>query len=120
MYTEDKSQEKFERVQGARKVQTSKTLPTTQHLADVARSYLTDLEIRMQQSSSEILHIWPTVAGEFAKMTRVKKFENGVLYVGVSNSLALSLLHQKKSFLLAALRAKVPGVQVIDIMFRFG
>ena len=98
----------------------AKNLPTTQHLAVMAQTYLSDLERRMQQASPEILQLWPQVAGEFAKMTRAKKFENGILLVTVRNSTVLSMLHQKKAILISALQQKIPGIQLLDIMFRFG
>ena len=97
-----------------------RVLPTTQNLGDVARTYLTDLEKRMQTRPLEVFDVWPQVAGEFARMTRAKKFEHGVLYVVVNNSTLLSVLHQRKAVLLAALRAKCLEIQVMDIMFRFG
>lgn len=95
-------------------------LSTTQHLGDVARAYLSALEERMQGRSLDILEAWPQVAGEFARMTRAQKFDQGVLFISVRNSTVLSLLQLKKTSLLSALRDKVPGAQVLSIVFRIG
>jgi predicted nucleic acid-binding Zn ribbon protein len=103
-----------------RRAQNANVVPTTQHLADIARTYLADLEKRMHQNPQEILPLWAQVAGEAGRMTQAKRFENGVLYVSVKNSTVLSMLHQKKAALLSALRKKCPGIQLLDIMFRFG
>ena len=74
--------------------QSKRVVSTTQHLGDVARVYLSNLEQRMQNRPLEALEAWPLVAGEFARMTRANKFEQGVLFVLVGNSTLLSLLHQ--------------------------
>jgi hypothetical protein len=97
-----------------------RTAPSSQKLGDVARKYLADLEKRVQTKPRAVMEEWPIVAGEFARLTCAKKFENGTLHVSVKNSAALSILHQQKEALLKALRAKIPETKILNIMFRFG
>jgi hypothetical protein len=96
---------------------------TSQQLKDLARRYLAHLEQRIQSKPRAILELWPTVIGPaFAGMTRAEKFEQGVLYIRVSNSSLLSLLHSpaERGRLVQALGRQAPDVEIKDISFRIG
>lgn len=96
------------------------TKVTTKHLKDVARYYLQRLEKKIALQPLSVLEAWGTVLEPpFAGMTQATKYDNGVVFISVSNSSLLSLLHRpdEKSRLLQALRAKVPTTPIKDIVF---
>lgn len=93
---------------------------TTKHLKDVARYYLRRLEKKVSLQPLSVLEAWGTLLEPpFSSMTRAIKYDAGVVYIAVSNSSLLSLLHRpdEKSRLLEALRAKVPSTPIRDIVF---
>ncbi len=97
-----------------------KTKLTTKHLKDVARHYLRRLEQKVSLQPLSVLEAWGTVLeSPFSSMTRAIKYDASVVYVEVSNSSLLSLLHRpdEKRRLLEALRAKVPTTPIRDIVF---
>ena len=96
---------------------------TSRQLKDLARRYLAHLEQTLQQKPREVVSLWPEViAPSYLKMTRAVKFEGGVLYVQVSNSALLSLLHElsERRRLIEVLQKKIPEVEIRDISFRIG
>ena len=96
---------------------------TSRQLKDLARRYLTHLEQTLRQKPREVMALWPEVAApSYVAMTRAVKFEDGVLYVTVSNSALLSLLHElsERKRLVEALQKKAPEVGIKDISFRIG
>jgi len=98
-----------------------KTDVTSQQLGDVARGFLEKLQDKMQAKPSEAFALWPQIVGPaFAGMTRAVKLDAKKLYVVVSNSSALSLLHhspEKKKWIAML---QMQGVEIIDIVFRMG
>jgi hypothetical protein len=69
------------------------------------------------------MELWAhVVSPSYVNMTRAVRFDEGVLYVQVSNSSLLSVLHgaSEKKKLIEALQAKVPDVLIRDISFRMG
>ena len=96
---------------------------TSQQLKDLARRYLAHLEQKIQSKPMVILELWPKVIGPaFAGMTRAERFEHGILYVRVSNSSLLSLLHSpsERKRLVQALGGLAPNAEIKDISFRIG
>jgi hypothetical protein len=97
-----------------------RTKLTTKHLKDVARHYLRRLEQKVALQPLSVLEAWGTVLEPpFSTMTQAIKYDAGVVYVAVSNSSLLSLLHRpdEKRKLLEALREKVPTTPIRDIIF---
>lgn len=96
---------------------------TSQVLSTLAREYVESIGKKMKMNPKLILQLWPEIIGShIAPMTRAIKFENRVLFVLVSNSSLLSLLHRKeeKKVLIEALQNKAPGIEISDIIFRLG
>lgn len=69
-----------------------------------------------------VVAAWPQIIGEkLAAMTKAISFDQGVLYVKVSNSTLYSLLSQhERKRLLKSLREKFPAVEIKHIHFRMG
>jgi hypothetical protein len=69
-----------------------------------------------------ILAAWPHIIGEkLAQMTKAVSFDQGILFVKVSNSTLYSLLSQhERARLLKSLRAQFPSVEIKNIQFRVG
>jgi len=111
----------WHREQERRSQDGSKT--TSRQLKDLARRYLAHLEQALLQKPREVLSLWAeVVAPSYVAMTQAVKFEDGVLYVMVSNSALLSLLHElsERRRLVEALQKKIPEVEIRDISFRIG
>jgi hypothetical protein len=102
---------------------TNGSATTSRQLKDVARRYLAHLEQKLQSQPRAVVELWSTIAPPaVAGMTRAVKFEEGILYVHVSHSAVLSLLHEasERKRLVDALQQKIPEVAVRDISFRIG
>ena len=96
---------------------------TSRFLTDLAKVYVAEIGKKMRCNPRLMLQLWPEVIGShIASMTRAIKFENTVLFVLVSNSSLLSLLHRKeeKKLLIEGFQNKAPGVHISDIIFRLG
>ena len=96
---------------------------TTRHLSDLAGRYLECLEQRLLLNPKKLLDLWPEVLGHpKAAMTKVLKFESGVLHVSVKNSTLLSLLSTplEKKRLIIELQRRAPEAGIVDIAFCFG
>lgn len=98
------------------------TETTTHQAKDLLYSVLTRLHEVHETRGDLILSAWPDIVGEkIAQMTQAVSFLEGRLTVKVRNSTLYSLLSQNdKPRLLAALKAKLPGVKINDIYFRIG
>jgi predicted nucleic acid-binding Zn ribbon protein len=74
------------------------------------------------RAAGELEYAWIAAAGDsVAKQTKLGGVRHGVLLVTVGHSALLEELAAfRKSELLAALRAKVPGLSLQDIRFRVG
>ena len=97
--------------------------PTSRSLSTLAKEYVAAIGKKMGANPKLILQLWPEIIGHhMAMMTRASKFENTLLFVMVSNSTLLSLLHRKeeKKLLIEAFQKKAPGIHISDIIFRLG
>lgn len=96
---------------------------TSQKLADLLPNVIAKVEAKYNGKPQVILEEWPKIVGpEIAPMTRAERFDDGVLYVKVKNSTLLSLLnspHDKKR-LIEALKNKLSGISIRNIVFRIG
>jgi hypothetical protein len=89
----------------------------------LAKEYIEELGRKAKANPKLVLQLWPEVIGShMASMTRAIKFENSVLFILVSNSTLLSVLHRKeeKRLLLESFKNKAPGIEISDIIFRLG
>lgn len=96
---------------------------TTQRLGDLLRSYLSELSGRASQRPDLVIKMWPQVVGsQISNMTKACKFENRTLYVSVKNSTLLSILSRPsdKARLVQELRNFIPGIDIDNIVFKFG
>ena len=75
-----------------------------------------------RQQPEMIVKGWSDVVGEkMAPMAKAVSFEEGVLFVRVSNSTLYSLLaQQERPRLLKKLREKFPSTTIQNIVFRMG
>lgn len=92
-----------------------------QSAGDVAQRLLEQLHVKTKTRPSEAVELWQSLVGhQFAGMTRAVRLDAGVLYVEVSNSSLLSILHTspQKHQWIHDLRAH--GVEVTSIAFRIG
>jgi len=69
-----------------------------------------------------ILAAWPRIIGsKLAPMAKAVSFDQGILFVKVSNSTLYSLLSQhERGRLLKSLREQFPSVEIKNIHFRVG
>ena len=81
---------------------------------------------KIRSESTSPLHFlrafWPQVIGpQFASMTELKAFDDGVLHITVNSASLLSLLSQyEKGRLLRELKSHFPNVVIRDLYFRRG
>ncbi len=96
---------------------------TSQKLADLLPNVVAKVQAKFNGKPQVILDEWPKIVGpELAPMTRAERFDDGVLYVRVKNSTLLSLLNtpQDKARLIEALKQKLSGIAIRNILFRIG
>lgn len=93
---------------------------TNKQLKDLLPKVLGNIGALHRDRPDLILAAWPQIVGEkLADMAKAVAFENGVLYVKVSNSTLYSLLSQhERGRLLKLLREKFPSVEIKNIHFR--
>lgn len=98
------------------------TAGTSKHVQHVLRDVLKNVRKKQQLQPEAILVSWKALIGpQLASMTNAEKFEEGVLFVKVSNSTLFSLLNQhEKPKILATLRSKFPNAVIKSIVFRMG
>ncbi|MCI0382071.1 MAG: DUF721 domain-containing protein [Chlamydiae bacterium] len=96
--------------------------PTGKHISDLIPNYLKQIERKSLDRPDLIMAAWPAIIGkEFAPMTRVISFDQGILAIKVKNSSLYSLLSgQERGKLLDALRKKFPSVEIKNIRFSIG
>jgi len=108
---------------GERSKQSNGCRLTSRYLADVASQYLTCLREKMSCNPKEVLDLWPQIIGPArASMTKAVRFEKGVLFVSVNNSMLFSLLRNpaEKKTVLERCKKLSPRSGVVDITFYFG
>jgi hypothetical protein len=95
---------------------------TNKQLKDLLPKALGSIGTLHRDRPDLIVAAWPQVIGEqLAPMTKAVSFDQGVLYVKVSNSTLYSLLAQhERGRLLKNLRGKFPSVDIKNIRFRLG
>jgi hypothetical protein len=95
---------------------------TNKQLKDLLPKALGSIGAMHRDRPDLVLAAWPEVIGEkLASMTKATSFDQGVLYVKVSNSTLYSLLAQhERGRLLKSLREKFPSVEIKNIHFRIG
>ncbi len=82
-----------------------------------------NVSVKCKQQPQLVVAAWPNVIGEpFSTMTKAVRFDEGTLFVNVSNSTLLSILNRApdRQRLLKALQDAVPGSQIRTISFRIG
>ena len=95
---------------------------TNKHLRALLPKVLGRIAAMHRDRFDLVLAAWPQLIGEqLAPMTRAVSFDQGVLYVKVSNSTLYSLLAQhERGRLLKSLREQFPTVDIKNIRFRIG
>ncbi len=96
---------------------------STTTLQQLLPRVLDQIQTSFQQKSHQILESWNGIIGaECAPFTKAVRFEEGVLYVQVKNSMVLSLVNGAtyKQKILQKLREKFPNIEVRNISFRIG
>ena len=96
---------------------------TSRHLGSLLKNYLQTVSVKCRQQPQLVLSAWGRVLDEpFSSMTKAVRFDEGTLYVHVSNSTLLSILNRgpDRARLLKALQDAVPGVEIRSISFRIG
>jgi hypothetical protein len=95
---------------------------TNKQLKDLLPKALNDVGAMQQGRPDLVIAAWPQIIGEkLAPMTKAVSFENGLLFVKVSNSTLYSLLSQhERGRLLKSLRDQFPNVEIKNIYFRIG
>lgn len=96
---------------------------TSRRLPDLLPHVMQKLASLYKTQPLIVLSYWPEVVGkDIAPFTQAHRFDEGVMHVKVKNSSLLSLLNSPsdKMRLLEALREKVPGIVLKNIIFRIG
>lgn len=98
------------------------TARTTKELKTVLSGVLKNVRKKQSINPQQIVSAWPSIVGEkLAPMAQAEAFEEGVLFVKVSNSTLYSLLAQnEKGNLLKKLRAQFKNTEIKNIIFRRG
>ena len=96
---------------------------TSKKLHDLLPKVMAKVEGKFHTKPHVLMEAWPEIIGaELAQMARADRFEDGVLYVKVRNSTALSLFNNPhdKQRLLESIRMKLSGISIRNIVFRIG
>lgn len=95
---------------------------TNKLLSDLLPKALGSIGAMHRDRPDLVVAAWPQLIGpKLAPMTKAVSFENGVLFVKVSNSTLYSLLSQhERGKLLKSLREKFPSLEIKNIHFRMG
>lgn len=96
---------------------------TTKHVKELLSRYLYRLEKKMAEEPHTVIEAWGKVVDpSFRGMTRAERFDEGILYVRVKNSVVMSMLCgpvQKKQ-LLAKMQQVSSQSGIKDILFSIG
>jgi hypothetical protein len=95
---------------------------TSKQISAILPRLLEQIGQRFATRPDLVLVAWPEVVGSrLASMTKATSFEDGVLFVRVSNSTLYSLLNQyDKSRIIQNLRQKFPNTVIKTVLFRLG
>ncbi len=95
---------------------------TNKQLVDLLPKMLSSIGAKHHDRPDLIIAAWPQIIGEkLASMTKAVSFDNGILFVKVSNSTLYSVLSQhERGRLLKSLRKKFPSIEIKNICFRIG
>lgn len=95
---------------------------TSKQLSNLLPTLLNQIGERFAARPDLLLVAWPEVVGSrLASMTKATSFEEGVLFVRVSNSTLYSLLNQyDKPRIIQNLRNKFPNTVIKTVLFRLG
>lgn len=96
--------------------------PTSQSIQQLLPKFLKTLTHACGQRPDLLLAAWPEIIGErLAPMALADRFDEGTLYVKVSNSTLLSILsYREKKLLLKKMKEKFPKIDIKEIRFRIG
>jgi hypothetical protein len=95
---------------------------TSRPLNGLLAGALARLDSARSKNPQQVLQVWPSIVGpQMAPFTKANRFEEGTLYVTVTNSMVYSLLAgSEKIHLLETLKQKMPDSGVQNIVFRLG
>ena len=96
---------------------------TARHLQDILSLIMKRLGPLYATQPAVVLSVWPAVVGDkIACLTTAHRFQEGILYVKVKNSMMFSLLSNPvdKQKIQEAVRAAVPGIVLKNIVFKIG
>lgn len=96
--------------------------PTSRPLNGLLAGALTRLDVARSKNPEQVLDVWPSVVGpQMAPFTKPQRFQDGTLFVTVTNSMVYSLLAgSEKPHLVEALKQRLPKSNVQNIVFRLG
>lgn len=96
------------------------TACTSRAAKDLLPGLLTRMTAKQGMRPDLVLEGWTQVIGpQFSAMTKAVSFDNGILYVQVTNSSLYSLLVQhERSRLLRCLKERFPAAEIKNIVFR--
>lgn len=95
---------------------------TSRSLNGLLVGALARIDSARNKNPQQVLEVWPLIVGpQMAPFTKAQRFEDGTLFVTVTNSMVYSLLAgSEKPHLVEALKQKVPASGVHNIVFRLG
>lgn len=95
---------------------------TNKHLKELLPQVLGQIGSMHKERPDLVMAAWKDIIGEkLFSMTKVISFENGILFVKVSNSTLYSVLsQQERGRLLHLLQKRFPSVEIKNIHFRMG
>lgn len=95
---------------------------TNKHLKELLPRVLGEIGSLHKERPDLIMAAWRDIIGEkLFPMTKVIRFEEGILFIKVNNSTLYSVLsQQERGRLLHLLQKRFPSVEIKNIHFRMG
>lgn len=94
--------------------------PAGRPIGDLLAGVIKGIQSAQSKKFSKMGKLWIELVGpQYAKMTVIEKFSNGILYVKVSSASLYSLLAvQEKPKLIRAIQEALPLLELTNIVFR--
>ena len=87
-------------------------------LKDALNNFFENQDIKEKVEDNNIFVIWKDIVGEnIAKVTKVDKFKNNILFIKTKNSAWRSELSFQKEDLIDKIIQKLPKMKIKDIRF---
>lgn len=94
--------------------------PAGRPIGDLLAGVVKGINSAQAKKFSKMGKVWTDLMGpQYAKMTVIEKFSNGILYIKVSSASLYSLLAmQEKPRLIRAVQEALPSLELTNIVFR--